>query len=1322
MNDPSHPANAETGDASFIPGGLAIPFEEEEFAFPLSPAQMRIWEADRAFPGNSAYNGSFRWELTGSVEFRTLERAFNEIIRRHEILRATFREVDGSPVQIIAPSMRLKVAFRDLRYVAPSHRQDEMDRLCSEEARRCFDLENGPLLRVGLLQMDDDRSILMFTVHHIVSDGWSIGLIMEELQKIYAAFAEDRESPLPDLRIQYLDYVVWQRDAMEQPEAFRQFEYWKRKLSGYERLEVATDFERPLERTTTSAIVSELLPRELSDSLKQFSDRHQGTLFITGLAACMALLARYTGKDDIAVGSPLAGRNRTELEVLVGMFVNHVVLRASAAGDPTFPELVSRVRETVWEAFANQDVPFENVLNSLADDGCQPPSPFYAVNFICQREYARASTFVFDFAGIRMRTMPSKSQGALYDLNFFMVEREMGWRLSLEYNVDLYGEKTALGMLQDFRGLLDAIASNPNRKLSEFPFPAADARRGISTPLAESASMSDPAEISSNATPAHEVYAMPASMAQKRFWLLDRLFSGNSAFQLPACVRLSGPVSANLLEQSFQRIVDRHEILRTTFEEIDGELAQIVAPSSAFSLAITSLENLPEEQRESRVQQLIREEAQQPFDLARAPAFRARLFRLSPEQHVLAITAHHILADGWSHGVLQNELWSTYEALLEDREPQLAPLPIQFGDFVAWQKEWLASDEARAHLDFWMKRLALPLPVPELSVDRHSDKQLSPHGAIETLLLPADLTASLKAATQAESATMFALLLTSFVALLAHSTAQDDVVIGSPVANRRAETEPLIGPFAGPIALRVDLSGNPTLREALHRVRDITLDALAHSDLPFESILEKLTPRSVHGHNPLFQFYFYYQSAFLQPRNLPGLNVAPLPTFSTGTSFEIQVGVIERQEGIRIQLEYNPDLFSQARIQRFLSDYHTVLRLLAQDPARRISELPVAAPSAAEPVPADSKQSEFVPPRDAVECELARIWADVLGRDKIGIRDDFFDLGGHSLLAARLLKRIQNQLGKELALASLLDASTIERQALLIRSGAGTLAINESGEASSGIPFFYLGAYPTFRRLTQRLARACEFHSLGMQESICRELGPSPRLEPIAAQFVRAIRERRPHGPYMLGGWCSHGVLALEIAQQLRAQGEDVALVVMIEGANPTARAAYPKWKRFISAVQLKFSLFRFESFYLRHIKRSEGLAYVRDRIRTKIANLAGFFTRTGPKKQGPVPILYKAVDNYEPRPYLGRVLLMRGRSKSFGFAEDPRLGWGHLLTDLTVAEVHGSHFSIMGADSEGLAREITQHVTELEQRFSRSGSGSHQILSDNPAPGAQRA
>src|SRR5215471_11457021 len=316
--------------------------------------------------------------------------------------------------------------------------------------------------------MEEQQHILTRTLHNIVIDGSSLSLIMLELQTIYGDYAKGEECSLPEPAIQFGDYVVWHQQWMSSPEIQSQLEYWKKKLDGYRRLDVSCDFPRTSERQIGSKIISQMLSNELTDTLKAFSDRLGGTMFTTALAACMVMLRRCTGETDISVASPLAGRSRAEIEKLVGLFFNNLTLRVDVSGDPTFEEFAGIVRDTVWEAFANQDIPFEDVVKAVRPQSDPLRDAFLSINFVCQREYARASTYVHKFGDVTVSTMPSKSMGALYDLNFFMIQREAGWRLSLDYNTSLYQEATAAGMLTCFREVLEAIAQNPKRRLSEF--------------------------------------------------------------------------------------------------------------------------------------------------------------------------------------------------------------------------------------------------------------------------------------------------------------------------------------------------------------------------------------------------------------------------------------------------------------------------------------------------------------------------------------------------------------------------------------------------------------------------------------------------------------------------------------------------------------------------------------------------------------------------------------------------------------------------------------------------------------------------------------
>ena len=1285
-------------------------------AFPLTPAQMAMWHADRSWPGCSVFNASFRWSLKGSLDLAILERSFNEVVRRHEILRATFAEESGTPVQVIAPSLEIEIPFQDLRSLPTPERESEMDRICTLEAKKSFDLATGPLVRVGLIQMEDEQHVLTLTLHHIVIDGWSLSLIMEELQTIYGAYAKGEESSLPEPTLQFGDYVVWQQEWMSSPEIQSQLEYWKKKLDGYRRLDVLGDLPRTSERQVSSKIISQMLPNELTDSLKSFSDRVGGTMFTTALAACMVMLRRYTGKSDISVASPLAGRNRAEIERLVGLFFNNLTLRVDVPGDPTLEEFAGSVRDTVWEAFANQDIPFEDVVKSVRPQSDPLRDPFLSINFVCQREYARASTFIHKFGDVAVSTMPSKSMGALYDLNFFMIQREAGWRLSLDYNTSLYQSTTAEGMLACFREVLEAIVGNPNRRLSEFALseirtvPSSSVQPTESAPRVENqhanalskttdSAVQDPIPNSEARDP--EIYAMPASPAQERFWLLANLTPNNPAFNMASCVRLSGPVDANVLEASLQLLVDRHETLRTTFDEVNGDLAQLVASSRKLTLGITALSDLPESEREPRLQELIHEEAGVPFDLVNGPLFRVRLFRISADNHVLVITIHHILADGWSGGVVQRELWSAYEALIQGNEPELSPLAIQYGDFATWQKQWLASDEMQEHLDYWTKKLAGPPPTINFPLDRAPTNRPASHGALETLLLPEDLTSSLKGFAQSEGLTMFNVALACFATLLFQYSDETDVLVGSPIANRKPETEPLIGPFAGPVALRVDLSGNPTFRKLLHRTADDLLDAMSHTDLPFETLIESLPVTSSRGRNLNLQFYFSYQTAFLQPRQVQQLTVTPMPKFSMGIPFELQMVVIERREGVRAELEYNPDLFEASTIQAVLNQYQVLLRNLVSNPDLLLADLPhpsiahtTKVSRAVLPTAHESTTTTEEPgtsaPMDEVEQQLAEMWKEVLRRDSVNATSNFFNLGGYSLTAARLLLKIEKHFGKKLPLAALFEAPTIRQMAELLHRGESKtfggriLPIQTTGTKP---PLFCVDGGPFFVPLAQNLGADQPVYGLRLEDTT--QFSSPYRFEDIAAYHIESLRMAQQKGPYYLGGWCLAGVIAYEMARQLQAQGEEVVLVALFDAANPaylrrfsTAELAVRRTLFWLQKCRLHFDR-------LRHLGRHEAWEYLGERVESirqnfRLAKLRRNYRSSIGKTEaltgdlrGANAVVYLAARAYKPGPYTGRVALFRSGVEPLSLHRDTTLGWKDMAGRLVVDEIPGDHREI---------------------------------------------
>ena len=1308
-----------------------LTLNEGVFVLPASLGQQRFWDLDRQHPANPAWNVPVRFRLKGVLDTALVERAFQDIVARHEVLRTNFAVVDGELAQVVQPSLPLEIPVTDLRALPPAERDAEIDRLSLEESRRGFHLESDPLIRVGLIQVADAEHILLVTVHHTAGDYLSIGILSNELGALYDAYARGGEAIVPRLAIQYGDFAIWQREQLASPAQKVDLDYWKQQLRDLPLLDVPTDHPRQASPTYDATITSVLLPFELTEAVRGIANQAGATFFNAMLAALGVVLHRHSGQTDFGVATQVGGRTNVELEPLVGLFINTVVLRMNLAGDPSFLDLLARAQETGTEALIHQETRLEQILKELRPRDYPSTHTLFRINFICQRDPVKP----LEFAGIELTVIPSKSQGALYDLHVFLVQRAEGWRLACEYNTDLYKLDTITGLLSDFRKVLEDVARTPDRPVSQIDIRV---RKIPAAPAAPEKAAGEPPIM--HAAPAHpeDAYALPASAAQRRFWVLEEFAPGNPALHMRACVRLSGPVSVPHLEQSLQKLVARHETLRTTFSRTQEEIVQIIAPAGRIALPVTSLEHLPDRERDAKLKQALRTEASAPFDLARGPLARARLFRLGPEDHVLIVTTHHILVDGWSQNVIQRDLWTFYEALAENREPVLPPLSIQYADFVQWQKEWLSTDDAGRQIEFWQKQLAPPLHLLNLPFDPIESSRANAGAPMETVLLPEDLTRSLKKLSQTSEATMFMVMATAYAALLHQYTGQEDIVIGSPVANRRPETEPLIGPFAGPVALRIGLTGDPSFQEILGRVREVAIDALSHTDVPFEVLVEKLNVRSILGRNPLTQCYFFYQVAFLQPRQAGGLTVNPLPDFGLGTHFELQMGLLERGEGVRAQLEYNPDLFEAGTIRKILQSYQSILEEMVADPGKRLSDFPQAAAHAAPglPLPAGSPRTTQPRKADEITRDLTKIWEDVLAVRPIGPDQNYFDLGGHSLLAISLFSRIETKFNVKLPLATLIQAPTIDSLAEILRGGKTT------GGWSPLVPIHAGGARPPFycvhggggnvliyRGMAQHLGADQPIYGLQCPG----QDGTQPlltSLEAMASLYVDEIQKVQPHGPYYLGGYCLGGLVALEMAQELKARGEDCALVAMLDTVNLSTLHRATFWDK--SRYYSERLWFHLQNFFLLnwHDKArffGEKVGILRHRGRVWQGALLNVFAKA--QDQGAVQSesrlmaeVWETNDNaamvYRPRPYDGVITDFRPL-RQYSRYRNPGIHWDGLAArqDIVTLPVYPA-----GMLLEPFVSTLALRLREAMDRASGNGlAGDRSIASGaNGAFGAE--
>ncbi|MDQ3804120.1 MAG: amino acid adenylation domain-containing protein, partial [Acidobacteriota bacterium] len=494
-------------------GAQAPPIRRVEHGgeLPLSFAQQRLWFIDQLEPGNAAYNMPAAVRMRGPLDLAALERTLSEVVRRHENLRATVTTVDDQPVQIIGPAFPVELPVTDLRHVAPPEREAEARRLAAEEAQRPFDLSGGPLLRAGLLHLSEEEHVLLFTMHHIVSDGWSVKVLVREVSTLYEAYARGAESPLPELPVQYGDYAAWQREWLQGEALDTQLTYWKRQLEGVPPLlELPLDKPRPAVQTFEGGQHTLLLPRELRDSLKRLSRGEGATLYMTLLAAFQTLLHRYTGQEDIVVGSPIAGRSRAELEPLVGFFINSLALRTDLSGGPSFRDLLGRVREVTLGAYAHQDVPFEKVLEELHPERSLNHTPIFQVYF----NMLNMGSEELELAGLKAEYFTTPDLGAKFDLTLYVEEWEAGIALRLAYNKDLFAHDRMVELLGQFEQLLAQAAAAPDMSISRFSLVTPASRAALPDPNA-------PLDAKWEGT-IHDLFAAQARRAPGRIAVRDK--------------------------------------------------------------------------------------------------------------------------------------------------------------------------------------------------------------------------------------------------------------------------------------------------------------------------------------------------------------------------------------------------------------------------------------------------------------------------------------------------------------------------------------------------------------------------------------------------------------------------------------------------------------------------------------------------------------------------------------------------------------------------------------------------------------------------------
>ncbi|MBD2606568.1 AMP-binding protein, partial [Scytonema hofmannii FACHB-248] len=435
---------------------------------------------------------------------------------------------------------------------------------------------------------------------------------------------------------------------------------------------------------------------------------------------------------------------------------------------------------------------------------------------------------------------------------------------------------------------------------------------------------------------------VPLSAPQQRLWFLQQLEPQSSVYNEFACIQLKGILNFAALEKSFNEIVKRHESLRTSFETLDEQPVQVIHPTLTVELPMVNLSDLPQALQDAEVERLTTEIAQKPFDLTSSPLLRVMLLQTGEQEHLLLLVIHHIVCDGWSIQVLNQELAVLYEAFSAEKSSPLSELPIQYADYSIWQHQWLQGEREKTQLSYWKQQLADAPTTLSVPIDRQRPPVQSFKGAASFFKLSSHLTGMLRSLSKQQGVTLFMTLLAAFQAQLYRYTSQEDICIGSPIANRNhAGIEGLIGFFVNTLALRTDLSGNPSFLELLGRVREVCVGAYAHADIPFERLVTELHPERNLSHTPLFQVTFALQEDTKKDLLLSGLTLKWLQNQSETAKFDLTLYVVDSKPELWGWWEYNTDLFDAATIERMVGHFTNLLEGIVNQPEKRLSDLPL---------------------------------------------------------------------------------------------------------------------------------------------------------------------------------------------------------------------------------------------------------------------------------------------------------------------------------------------------------------------------------------------
>ncbi|MVT11422.1 non-ribosomal peptide synthetase [Chitinophaga tropicalis] len=887
--------------------------------YPLSSSQRRVWMVSQLEDGNRAYNmpGVFLFE--GNFDLSAFSRALDALIARHESLRTVFREVEDEARQfILLPhEAGFRVDYRDLR--EEGDRDSKAKELIQAALVAPFNLSTGPLLRVGLYRIADDRHVFVYVMHHIISDGWSLNIMIRELFSLYNAYTGNAGEELLPLRIQYKDYAVWQQEQLSDEKLSAHQSYWLKQFEGtLPVIDFPTDYERPAMKTYNGRLQSWYIAPALSKGIKALSQEQGGTLFMGLLAAINVLMYRYTGQEDQIIGTPVAGREHADLEDQIGFYLNTLALRAKFSGSHTFRELLENVRQVTLAAYEHQVYPFDKLVDELHLKRDLSRGVLFDVMILLQNtQQAEAIGREAEqtLGDIRIKGYGGgESVVSKYDLTFYFTEVQDTIRLDIEYNNDLFNAATIERLEAYFEQLLAAATAAPERTIDELVF------MNTGSQLIEGG---------------HDtITEFACTHHQERLWFIDQfeknyLYQGSPVYHnLPLIVRFNEKPDIGLLNDSIRKCIDRYAILRTTVVNRNSVPFQVTGPGTFDGLKVQHVAGSARD-RACVIRHCLTA-IEQPMEIDSESLVRFNLLEFEDGGWVFVITAHHLIADRQSLRLLFNEITAHYCGTPVTNEGQL-----QYADLAVWQKGLPA--DALAPLSVYWKKKLKDAPVLYLDTDNEREHIHIYSAAEQQKILTPELSARVHAFCNDRNITPFTFLLTAFNTLLYRYTGSDEIVIGTLYPNRDNEAvKAVIGPVANLLTLKSEVKPGVSFRELLQQVASDYQRAVECAAVPFEKVVLDVNPGKDMSRTALFDIMIHYE------KEEHAFDIVELNYGLGKYDFNL---LIKDGSHLEFFLTYNERYFGSARIERLLEHYTGIIEAALNGYESAVSGFPYLAPA-----------------------------------------------------------------------------------------------------------------------------------------------------------------------------------------------------------------------------------------------------------------------------------------------------------------------------------------------------------------------------------------